>query len=365
MSDEADVTFVGGHVTEQHDGGEEPTGDRAEELAAAKAAVKEAIEKAGKDGAEEGKRASRKDPFSAKPKDKDGDDEAPASKPAKPKDEEDADKAKLSRILAKRSEMAKAKQQQAQELQQARFQMQQAYAQLQREKAAIEAERARIQRLRSDPAAAIKENGWAPEEFILSLAKEGTEEGKVARMLREQQQQLAEMKSWQENLLRQREEHQRQLQQQQVIQKRQSVEQEFLGHAMNEEKHPHMTAFYKGREGTLIAEGDYVAAKYRELTGEEASLADIAEYIEEQLAERARSWYEKSAGGKAPQQRTQQVAPPKTGKPARGASGKTLTASGTSERRALGKDLQDLDGEERILAAREAVKAAMASARDD
>lgn len=359
MSDEteADVTFVGGHAVEQHDAPDVPA-DRAEELEAAKKAVREAIEKAGKDGAEDGKRLSKKsDPYSAK---EDNSDETEGrQEPTRAKEEGDEEEAKLSRILKNREKLAKAKAAQNVELQKQQAQMQQAYRQLQAEKQAVEAERAKLARLKSDPAAAIRDAGWDPEEFILSLAKEGTEEGKVARLLREQQEQLKQMNQWREEQLRQREEYARRTQQQQAVQHRQSVEQQFLGHALNEEARPHTAAFYKGREGTLVAEGDLVAAQYRELTGQEASLEDIAEYIEEQLAQRATAWYEKSAGGKRPQ--PQQAAAPKPGKPAK-TSGKTLTSGGSSERRALGKSLADLDGEERLQAAREAVKLAIANA---
>jgi hypothetical protein len=365
MSETVDnVEFVGGHAVEQHDAADVPE-DRAEELEAAKAAVKKAIEKAGKEGADDAEKVSGKDQFSAKGKSKatEDEDEEAEEKPAKAKaEEEDPDERELKRVLRHREKLARAKQQQNQELAQQQNQLRQMYAQLQREKQAIEQERQRIARLKTDPAAAIRENGWDPEEFIVSLAKEGTEEGKVARLLREQQAQLQEMNKWREEQARQREQYMRQMQEQQAVQARQSVEQQFLGHAMDAEKRPHLADFYKGREGALIAEGDIIAAQYREATGKEASLEDIAEYIEESLAERARAWYEKSArSAKTSQPRQSAV---DTGKPAK-SRGRTLTADTSSERRSLGKGLADLDGDERLQAAREAVKVALANSRSE
>lgn len=390
MSDENvvdGVTYVGGQAVEQDGGsdGPEEGSQHADELEAAKAAVRKALAKeAGEDGAKKAKEseAKRQKAIHAKSDREEAEDEVSEPKserePAKPepkkaeaKEDEakeiDPTKASVKEVLKNRERLAHAKQAQAQELQQQQQYLAQMQAQIQAERRAIEQEKQRLAVLKKDPLKAIAEAGWDPDDLILSLAQEGTPEGKMARMVREQQLQLQQMQQWREEQAKQAQEYARQAEQHQLVQMRQSVEQSFIKGALDESRFPHLADFYKGREHALIAEGDLVAGQFRDVTGREASLEEIADYIEEQLAERANLWYQKKYGSKADPNESRQVAAPETtGKPARGGvKGKALTGATVSERRALGKDLSDLDGDERLLAAREAVKVAMAASRSE
>lgn len=376
------VTFVGGRAVEQHDAGDTPDGAHGDELAAAKEAVRKALAKeAGEEGAKTAKKSKDSDAYTppGMKRGKSDDEEAPASEKAKPKakakegpgDEpaEDSEEAKaVKHVLKQREKLAKAKQQQNNEFQQQQQQLQQQWAQIQAENARIQREKERLLALKKDPARAVREAGWDPEEFILDLARDGTPEGQQARLLRELKEQQAQMLQWKEEQAQAQRQAQEQYQMQRMVQARQNIEKTFTDGAMNGEKYPHLAAFYKGREHALIAEGDLVAAQYREASGgNECSLEQIADYIEEQLAERANAWYESKSASKKLANGAQEVAAPEgKGKPAQGGSrGKALTGSVASERRALGRDLSDLDGEERLLAAREAVKVAMSSSRDE
>jgi hypothetical protein len=379
---ESNVTFVGGKAVEQHEAPDVEDA-HADEREAAKAAVKKAIEKAADDSAKSSKRAAKQDPFKPPGAKKEGEkadegegegededeDEAedkPAPKPkAKPKDDDDdldPETIGLKQALKAREKLAKARQKQNDEHQRAQYELQRQYHALQERERQLQSEAARIQALKTDPARAIKEAGWDPEDFILSLAQEGTPEGKVARLVREQQAKLAEVEQWRQEQYRAQQEAYQRAQLQEASHRRMSVEQEFRQLAFNEDKYPHMTSFYQGREQALIAEGDLIAAQFRHATGgREASLQDIADYIEEQLAERANSWYEKRSKKNKTQQDGSYELP---GKPARGGSrGKTLSSSGSSERRALPSRLEDLDGDERLQAAREAVGLALAKVK--
>jgi hypothetical protein len=211
--------------------------------------------------------------------------------------------------------------------------------------------------LRKDPIKAIKENGWEAEDFILGIAQEGTPEGQARRQQREMQEQLAEIREWKAQQAEAARKQEEVFQEQKNRAYRQKVEQTFLATAFNEEKHPHVASFYKGHEQGLIAEADVIAEQYRHLTGKEASFDDIAEYLEE----RAQKWYKSMSSGSSASSSGQQVLAPVTkGRPTQGSvTGRTLSPEGSSERRTLGATLKDLDGDERLAAAREAVAAAM------
>jgi len=366
MSDE-NVTYVGGQAVEQHEAAE--TQMPGEDRDAAIAAVKEALEAEGKKAAEAAKEADENDIHKPKGMKKDGpppkdpktgkflprDGQDAAGTKENPEDSEniDPDTANVKQVLKARQKIAAQKQKQQQEYQQQQQELQRQYYQIQQMAAKVERDRQLVEQLKKDPVRAVREAGWDPEEFIMSLAKEGTEEGKMARLLREQNQRLDEMNRWKEEQARAAQEAQERAQYQQMVQYRQQMERQFLGHVASEENFPHINTFYNGREHSLIAEADMVAAQYRELTGKEASLEDIAEYIEEVLAERAGKWYDKTKSSKV-------NAPSNAGKPARGATGKTLTNSDASDRRSVGKDISELDGDERLEAARTAVRAALA-----
>lgn len=375
----SEVTYVNGKAVEQSEGtgGIAPTGDsqRDSEREAAVKAVREAIGKAAKDSKESAPRAAKADGFKppgAKAEAEAEQDEKPAPKakaaPEESEDEEvDLDKASVKQLFKHREKLAAAKrdavtkhQQEMAQLQHERQVMQQEYQRFQQERAQLQQQAQRLAKLKDDPAAAVMEAGWQPEDFILSLAKEGTEEGKIARQQRQLQQEIAEMRSWKEQQLRQQQEAQQHAQLQQMAHHRQSVEQEFLKHAFDEKARPHTASFYKGRERALVAEGDLIAAEYREMTGREASLDQIADYVEEQLAERYKTWYETSRKLGLTKDEAHEVAASETGgAPPAGKRGKTLSGSITSERRSLGSALKDLDGDERIEAAKEAVRQAI------
>lgn len=370
----SEVTFVGGKAVEQKEASGLPsTGDAQHdsEREAAVKAVREAIGKAAKEAKESTPRAQKASGF--RPEGATADDDEPApkapakAKPAEEDEELDLDKASVKQLFKQREKLASAKREQVTQYQREMAQLQQErqafqaeMQRLQHEKAQFQRQAQRLAKLKDDPAAAVMEAGWEPEEFIINLAKEGTEEGKQARLQRQMQQELAEMRQWKQQQAQQAEQARQYYEHQQQVQYRQSVEKEFTAYALDEKVRPHTANFYKGRERALLAEGDYVAADYRELTGKEASLDQIADYIEEQLAERYQTWYDTSRKLGLTKAEAHEVAASETGgEPSTGKRGKTLSGSMTSERRSLGSALKDLDGDERLEAAREAVRQAI------
>ena len=363
--DGGDVTFVGGKAIEQNTAGEEPSGDHGDELAAAKAAVKAAMEEEGKTAAKEAKEARAKDPLVPRDRGPDGKFLSPdpiekekAEAVKKLESEPDPDASALRKALAERKETAKYKAEANAELERSRQEVREFHAQLQREKAAVAAERERLAMFRKDPVRAIRENGWdKPEDFILDIATEGTPEGQARRMQRDLITRLEAAENWQKQELANRQRYAAEQESRSKAQFRQSVEQQFLKTSLEsktpdgEDKHPHLASFYKGHEVGLIAEADVVAEQYRNVTGKEASFEEIAEYLEE----RAAKWYKQMSG------RTQAVPPVTQGRPTQGsATGKkSLSPAGSSERRSLGTSIKDLDGDERLEAARTAVAAAI------
>ncbi len=350
-----DVTFVNGIAAEQQTEGE--SAQPADERAAAIKAVKEALQEEGKSAAKKAKETHEQDPL--RPRESTERDESGkfVSKAVSDKSEDIKDKVSkeaeddvesLKNVLKQRKQMAAAKAQQSQETQRAMQELRQYKAQLDQEKAEVERERQRFQVLRKDPAKAFREMGWDPEAAILDMAREGTPEGQAARQQREMQSELAEIRQWKAEQARQAEAYQVQRQQQQAVNYRQQVEKTFTGIALDEAKHPHIASYYNGQEALLLAQADVIAEQYRNLTGKEASLEDVAEYLEERQA----TWYKTRSSQQAPATVTK-------GTPAQGnATGQSLTPHGSSERRSLGTMLKDLDGEERLAAAREAVGAA-------
>jgi hypothetical protein len=369
--DGGEVTFVGGKAVEQTTGGETPDGDHGDELAAAKAAVKKALEEdlkaEGKKAAKDAKEAREKDPLVPRDRGPDGKflpsdsvekEKAEATKKleAETGSEEDRDASALRKALQQRRDGAKQKAEAAAHLEKERNEARQIYAQLQRERAALEAERKKFEMFRTDPVRAIRENGWQkPEEFILDVAQEGTPEGQARRAQREMQQQLQEIREWREQQAKDAQARQQEAEQAQRRQYRQNVEREFLGEAG---KHESLVGMYKGHEVELIAAADVVAEQYRNVTGKEATFAEIAEY----LAERTERWYKtRSQASSMPAAAAQQTAAVTQGRPTQGsATGKrSLSPAGSSERRSLGNSYADLDGDERREAAMVAVRSAI------
>ncbi len=364
------VTFVNGIAAEQQTEGEGsgiPIDEREAAVAAVKAALKEEAKKAGESSAKEAKESREQDPLRPRKsveRDVDGkfvakaEDGKEASKEPPKEDAEEESKA-LKRALQERKQIASAKASQQAEFAKQAQQLQNFHAQLQQQKAELERDRQRLAKLRSDPAGAIRDNGWDPETFILDLAQEGTPEGQARRQQRELQQQLAEMKAWKEAQETQRAENERLQHMHQLNQRRAQVEQHFVGLALDEGKHPHLSAFYQGHEASLVAEGDSIADQYRNLTGKEATFEDIAEYLEERAAKWYKTMNEKTQSGAS--QRSQKASAPSVkGRPTQGsATGRTLSPEDSSERRSLGANLKDLDGDERLATAREAVAVAI------
>jgi hypothetical protein len=199
--------------------------------------------------------------------------------------------------------------------------------------------------LKKDPAKALKALGLDPEEFIYGLATEGTPEAAKMREEKRRQAELDELKNWKTEQEKQREEYIRSLETAKVRQHRESVISEFKS-LVSEEAAPHARALYT--EDQLVSEGDRVAREYRDLTGKEASLKEIAEYLEEQAAKRYTEFARKKSAN------TAKV-------PAQVSSGpRTLNTQTSQERRTLSTPVaDDLSDEERRMAARAAVSAAI------
>ncbi len=364
-----EVTFVNGHAVEQTTKGEEPSGDHGDELAAAKAAVKKAMEEdlkeEGKKAAKEAKSAREKDPLVPRDRGPDGKfltsdpvekDKADAVKKLAKPDEADEDASALRKALTERKEQAKYKAEANAQLERDRQEARQIYQQLQREREEIARDRERMALLRKDPVRAIRENGWdKPEDFILDIAQDGTPEGQARRQQRELERQIKELHDWKADQAKQIEAQRQEAEVNNRRSFRQNVEREFLNAAS---KHEALVSMYKGHEVGLIAEADVVAEQYRNVTGKEASFAEIAEY----LAERTERWYKsRSKATSVPDSTGNQIEPVTQGRPTQGsATGKrTLSPAGSSERRSLGNSYADLDGDERREAAMTAVRSAI------
>ncbi len=395
MSEESVVTFVGGKAVEQSEGLDSNL--ETDEREAAKAAVRKAIQDAGDESADDAKSGKSRASGNKELQASDDEDvapkrEAPAERGpdgkflprdgTKPKEkptgsdvasrlqgdngeELDLDKATVKQLLKQRERVAAIKREgkdevsrAQQEFQAQRQQFQQMQQQFAQERAQLEKERKSWQAIKSDPARAIREGGYDPEQFIMDLAQEGTPEGQAKRQHRELQAQLAEIKQWREEQAQAQQRQQYQAQQYQQAQARQNAVQGFVKLGLDEEKYPHVANFYQGQERALVAFGDLAAEEYRHLSnGKEGSFEDILDYIEDQLAEKANNWYSKRGKGsqKADTQNSQEK--PKS-------KGKTLSPESSGERRSHAKNvLLDLDGDERLEAAKQAVAVAMAKSR--
>lgn len=367
------VQFVGGVAVEQEDNS--ATESSNENREAAVAAVRKALGKKteAKAPAEPKEPKESKEPEAEEPAEEDADEEAPKAK-AKPKkeaeEEVDPETAPLKQVLKQREKIAKAKADQSKAWQdeQRRWQEQitQQRQELQREQQKLQQELQRMQLLRTDPAAAVRANGWEPEDFILNLAQSGTPEGKAQAELRAIKQQIAEQAQWREQQLQAQQKAAEEAQYHQAVHYRQHVEKTFLGSAMDEKKYPHIAEMYKGREAALVAEGDLIAAQFRQLTGREADfMTDIPDYIEEVLAERAKAWYDKVGKSKYGSQQVDESAEEESAQEevsrtsGRKPIGKTLNPDSSGERRALSRMDKDLDGDERIELARAEVRKAL------
>jgi len=368
------VTFLNGHAVEQTTEGEEHEGtDRGDELEAAKAAVKKALEEdaksEGKKAAKEAKVAREKDPLI--PRDpygkflstKDPVEEEKAEAVKKLKDEAEEERTALQKALAERREVARFKKEAAAALEKERAEARRIFQENQRERQEIEREKARIAAYKRDPVRLAREAGYAnPEDYILELAQEGTPEGQARRAQRELMERLERAEQWQRQELEQRRQAAEEAQRQQQAQVRRQVEENFLRAAS---QHEILVEMYKGSEIELISQADVVAEQYRNKTGEEATFEEIAEYIAERNRRAYNKLMSKERAKEAQAPSTQVGAPVNAGGPTQGSAGKKrpMSASG-SERRKLGTSFADLDGEERIAMAKTAVKAAIAASGD-
>lgn len=396
-----EVTFVGGRAIEQSEGLDsnlEP-----DERDAAKEAVRKAIQEAGESSAKEAKSGRAQDPYkppgakSEKDSGKDseekgasdtpergtdgkflpknpsgGSKDSKANVPARPaegseEEELDFDKASVKQLLKAREKVAAIKREAKDESskREAEFQareqaFQRQQAQFAQAQAQLRQQYESLQALKKDPARAIRELGQDPEEFILNLAQEGTPEGQAKRQYRELQQKLDQMEQWKAAQERQTQERLKQAHEQQVAQGRQNAIQQFVNLGMDEEKYPHTASAFKGKEKVLVAWGDLAAEEYRTLSrGREGSLEDILDYIEDQLAETGNTWYSKRGNAPSKSQKVEETPKPKS-------KGKTLNPTDSGERRTLTpKSLRDLDGDERLEAARQAVSVALANSKQD
>jgi hypothetical protein len=378
------LTFVQGRAIEQHeslDSNLQP--DEREE---AKKAVREAIKKAQKEAAAEESDSDPKEEESEKDSPKKGTSGTAERGPdgkflpkegktsekgkatektddSKGSEEEDidVDKATVKQLLRNREKLANVKKEAKDEMSKLRQEMEAHKAELQRsfgeleaQKAALAKQRESMNALLNDPARAIRELGLEPERFIVDLAQEGTPEGRQNRKQKEIDSQLAEIRAWKEDQLKAQQRYQQQMREQQAHTQRQQAVQEFTKLGLDESKYPHIANFYDGNDRGLVAMGDIVAQEYRRLSGgREGSFPDILDYIEDQLAEKASKWYTKSQKNKS--QKAEEI-------PTAKSTGKSLSPGQSGERRSMqAKNLKDLDGEERLEAAKQAVKLAIAN----
>ncbi len=389
MAEGSEVTFVGGIAVEQSEAQEsnlEP-----DERAEAMKAVKEAIEAAGKEAAEETKAVRAKDPLrelkdkaAKEDADESGSDSAgspdrgpdgkflpKADKPkAEPKPapkeepaEEDFDPASASvkQLLKHREKVATLKRDAKDEISKERAafeaekrQVAQAWQQTQRDRAELQRQHEAFQSLRKDPARAVREIGYDPEQFIMDLATEGTPEGVARRRQQEIDAQLAEIRQWKVDQQKAQEQAQYNHHLRQAETARHNAVRDFTNLGLNEDKYPHVASLYKGKERALVALGDITAEEYRSLSGKEGSFEEILDYLEDELATSMNGWYSKKVGSQKAGNSTQKAPPAKS-------KGKSLSPDGSGERRALApKDLGNLDDDERLEAAKQAVRIAMA-----
>ncbi len=329
---------------------------------AAKAAVREAV--AAAESADEGEddRRSSGDPSPVDPdavpeRGADGkflpkDGAKPKAKEPKPKEDaapadDDATTAKVSKILRERERANEERQTIKAEREES--------ARLKAEAAADRAEAAKdremLRALKTDPVRAIREAGWDPEELVMSLARETTNEGALARQLRKQQEmidaQQAKIKAWDEQI-----ETQTKTQAQQAEKARtEATEKAFLDVALNAEKFPALARLKGRRERVLLEEAHEVAREYHRRTGEWASHDDLAEYLQSEWSSLM-----------TPQESSQKLASAsgkQASQPKAGTSSRSITTSQASERRSVNVDPDEMDDEERRQAAREAVRKAV------
>lgn len=400
----SEVEFHNGHAVEQHTEGEDSSPNENRE--AAKKAVADAIKAA--EGKEPKKPKSASKPPPVNEDEADDEDEGEAGKVTKAKhdsapksgvkkpvkdveagnasedasdpaneeestDAEDAEGAHkknlsdLRKVLDGRSKAAKEKAKAAEARDKAQRELIERKAALDYQEQQLRQQAQFYENLRKSPVEAIQHAGWDPESLILDLAQHGTPEAKAEARMRMLEQRLEQEAQWKQQFMQQVAQAQEQRKYEQQVTHRQSVEDRFLKIVTDPKKSPHTAAFYKGREAALISEGDIIAAQYQQLTGKVAEPEDVAEYIEEQMASLAKAWYdskspkqEEAEDDDSDESTEQSVGEKRSTKK----MPKTLNGDGKgSERRALQKNLSDLDEDELRQVAKDNVKVALAKHR--
>lgn len=282
--------------------------------------------------------------------------EAPKDDPAKSEPAAESDllsASQLKKVLAAREAKVKA-------IQEANSEKQAILAEVAKQRAEAEqmVKEARAQaeyfrKLKTDPEAAMRALGVDPEEWLTNIANSASPEAKLQAQLRAQREELQRFQAQQTALEKQREEYAKQAQAAQQQQFRGNVVQQFMDLV---DKTTYTKALYGHQPDILKAWGDQIADEYREATAlkfgrpQEATLEEIAEYIEEQSQLRYNSL--KLESGKVGTSVAGHQAPS-------GKAAKTLGQSDSSEKRALSRNLDDLDEAERRLAAIEEAERAI------
>lgn len=310
---------------------------------------------------DEAAEAVRKAVADAEKASNDNDEPAPAKKIAKEKPANDAEHdpandnggeevQETKRVLVKDILRERARERKERErLRDERQQYEAAKGDLAQMRAEMERERQWLQELRRSPEKAFAEAGWKPDEVILDLAKLDTPEGQASRQMRQLQEENKQLRTafeqWQQQQLQQAEEAKR-AQAQAAIR---HTEEAFIATALDAEKFPSLARAYKFRQRSLVNEAHEVGAEYHRRTGVWASHEEICDYLESLISGDAgassKNGAQKQArSGTSPQQRGQGSARP-------------LNTSAASERRTIAADdAEGLSEDERIAAAKAAVK---------
>lgn len=287
-------------------------------------------------------------------------------------EEDDTDGENLRKVLKNRAKIAKEKAKAAEENQRIQQEFGRQKAALEQQAWEIEQGRKQLQRLKENPVEAVRAAGWDPEAFIMDLAQSGTPEGQAQAKLRAMEQQIAQQNSQWEALQRQQEQNIARAQYEQAVNYRQSMETQFLAVTTDAKQSPYTAAFYKGREAALLAEGDIIAKQYNELTGKIAYPQQIAEYMEEVLAERAEAWYKETVKSRTSQEDDEEeddTVEEEAETQASGVKGKrpkvsrTIESSPRDKRSLTSKNLADLDEDELREQARANVRLAISKAK--
>lgn len=209
------------------------------------------------------------------------------------------------------------------------------------------------QALRHDPASALRMAGLNPEEFILDLAREGTPEGAAAKQQRELNQKLKQIEDWKKEQEEAREKQRQEAYEAERNAFRAKVESDFVSKANSYSNVSKALEYGLIPKSALIAEGDRIADMYREATGDEASLEDLLEYLDNQISAAIGKF---TGPAKPTVPDTRAKTSQKTGQ---SPAGRSLSLDDAGERRALSRETVTADEDERREAARQAVRAVM------